>query len=145
MKNQLNAIINEEITNFLNEAYVFEGDNFKFQQRINKSMFYNYEGFSTDYDLNIDESDILVNWHLVFWLNQYGIENFNAIIDSVEGTYKIQYLNKQTDVQEQEVDKNISDIKWKFVVNNVNLETGNGLYINGLTFDFKTNTCDVEF
>lgn len=145
MKNQFNTIINEEISNFLNEAYVFEGDNFKFQQRINNSMFYNYAGFSTDYDLDINESNILINWHIVFWLNQYGIENFNIIVDSVEGTYKIQYLNKQTDVQEQEVEKNIADIKWKFVVGNANLELGSGLYVNGLTFDFKTNTCNVEF
>lgn len=145
MRKSLDILINEEVTNYLNEGYVFEGDNFKFQQRVNNSMFYNYEGFSTDYDLNIMESDIMVNWHIVFWLNEYGIENFNIIVDNVEGTYKIQYLNKQTDVQEQEVDKNISEIKWKFVVGNVSLELGNGLYITGLTFDFKTNTCDVEF
>ena len=108
MRKSLDILINEEVTNYLNEGYVFEGDNFKFQQRVNNSMFYNYEGFSTDYDLNIMESDIMVNWHIVFWLNEYGIENFNIIVDNVEGTYKIQYLNKQTDVQEQEVDKNIS-------------------------------------
>jgi hypothetical protein len=145
MKNSVNKIINEEVGNYLNEAYVFEGDNFKFQQRINNSTFINYEGFSTDYDLNIIESDVMVNWHIVFWLNQYGIENFNIIVDSVEGTYKIQYLNKQTDVQEQEVEKNISEIKWKFVVGAASLNIGGGLYVSGLNFDFKTNTCDVKF
>lgn len=152
MKNQqkiycdnIGKIINEEVQQILNESYVYEGDDFKFKQRITNSSFYNYEGFSNDYDVNISQSDIYISWHVGFWLNDSGIEHFYAGVDGVEGTYHIEYLNKQTDEIEQEADKNIAEFQWKFVIEDTALHLNKTLYIESLDFDFKTKTCRVVF
>jgi hypothetical protein len=67
-------------------------------------------------------------------------------------------LNKQTDVSEQEVDKNISEKKWKFEVGDFVLQfkreeksegdmipLNGGIYVTALNFDFETNICKVQF
>jgi hypothetical protein len=141
----LNKIIQEEMINVLNEAYSMEHENFRFRQRVRDSWFNNYKGFSTDYDTDITESDIIINWHIIFWLNDFGVENFVVSIDGVEGIYRVQLLNKQTDEIEQEVDKDISEIKWKFEVDDAVLQLNGSLYVTGLNFDFKTNICKVQF
>jgi hypothetical protein len=138
-------IINEEITNMLNEAYVVSDDRFKFKQQIINSSFFNYEGFSTEFDTDISESNILVNWTVSFWLNQAGIENLIVDITNIEGTYNLVYLNKQTDVVEQDNAKNIAENDWKFIVGDVNLQKGESLYISTLDFNFQTNECTVKF
>jgi hypothetical protein len=142
---KLNEIIQEEMVNVLNEAYSMEHENFRFRQRVRDSWFNNYEGFSNDYDTDITESDIIVNWHIIFWLNDFGVENFVINVDSVEGIYRVQLLNKQTDMTEQEVDKDISEIDWKFEVGDAALQLNGSLYVTGLNFDFKTNVCRVQF
>ncbi len=53
-------IINEEVQKFLTESRVYEGDDFKFKQRVTNSSFYNYEGFSSDYDIDISQSDTII-------------------------------------------------------------------------------------
>ncbi len=141
----LNEIIQDEWRKVLNESYSMEHENFKFRQQIVDSWFNNYQAFSNDFDIDINESNIFVNWHIIFWLNEFGVENFVVSVDSVEGTYKVSMLNKQTDVTEQEVDKNISEIKWKFVVGDAELQLNGSLYITALNFDFKTNVCNVQF
>ena len=147
MKSKINidSLINEEISQFLNESISMEHDNFKFKQEFNNSTFQNYEGFSNDYDINIEKSNISINWHVIFWLNDFGIENFIVIGDSVEGMFTINYHNKQTDAIDQTIDKDISEITWKFNINSPTLELNGGLYVNALNFDFKTNTCTVNF
>lgn len=147
MKKKINidGLINEEILHFLNESISMEHDNFRFRQEFNNSTFQNYEGFSTDYDTNIEKSNIVINWHVVFWLNDYGVENFIVIGDSVEGTYTINYNNKQTDAVDQTNDKDITEIDWKFVINEATLSLNSGLYVNGLDFNFKDNTCTLSF
>lgn len=143
--NTVGNVINEEVQNFLNESYTMEHENFKFRQEIKNSSFYNYDNFSNDFDVDINESDIFVDWHIAFWLNDYGIEHFIVEVDSVDGTYKVGLLNKQTDEMEQENDKNIAEFQWKFVVDEATLYLGKTLYISTLDFDFKTKTCRVTF
>jgi len=74
-----------------------------------------------------------------------GVENFLVQADSVEGTYKVVLLDKQTDEVSQEDDKNIAEIPWKFKIYDATLKLGDTLYINSLDFDFKTKICTVTF
>ena len=142
---KLSNIIHEEIKKILNEAYSFENKNFQFRQEIKNSSFYNFEGFSSDFDTNILESDIFITWHIAFWLNETGVQNFIVEADSVEGTYKLMYLNKQSDEVEQENDKDIAEFPWKFKITEANLHLGKTLYIKLLAFDFKTKICTITF
>jgi len=141
----IDTILNEEIKKFLNEGFVMENDNFRFRQEIKDSTFFNYEVFSSDFDADINDSDIFISWHISFWLNDFGVENFIISIDGVEGTYKLASYNKHTDALENETDKNIAEQPWKFNVGDAVLNTGGGLYVSGLDFDFKTNICSVTF
>lgn len=149
MKNRLdnivNKIVNEEIENFLLESVAVEHENFKFRQNIMNSWFHNYSNFSNDYDVDINESSINVNWHIVFWVNNMGVENFAAVVDSVDGVYRLDLLNKQTDKLEQQTDKDIAEVEWKFIIDEATLEANGSLYIETLEFDFKTNDCTVKF
>lgn len=147
MKNKINInnLINEEVSHFLNESISMEHENFRFKQELNNSRFINYEGFSNDFDLNVEKSNILINWHIIFWLNDSGVENFIVVGDSVEGTYTLNYYNKQTDAIDQTNDKDISEIQWKFTTNKPVLELNGGLYVQELNFDFKTNICTLLF
>lgn len=141
----INKILNEEIEKFLNEGYVFEHENFKFKSRIEQPSFYNYEGFSNDYDVDINESDIYINWHMGFKLNEFGVENLIIYVDSVEGTYKVQYLDKQTDEVIQESDKNIGDSNWSFNLDSPIMQMGKALYVNYIDFYFDTLESNVGF
>jgi hypothetical protein len=142
---KLSNIIHEEIKKILNEAYSFENKNFQFRQEIKNSSFYNFEGFSNDFDMNILESDIFITWHIAFWLNEAGIQNFIVEADGLEGTYKLMYLNKHSDEVEQENDKDIAEFPWKFKIIEANLHLGKTLYIKLLAFDFKTKICTITF
>lgn len=142
---KINNIIQEELKKFLKEGYVMEHENFKFRQEIKKSNFYNYQNFSNDYDVYINESQIFINWRIGFWLNDIGIENFIVQADSVDGIYKVNLLNKQTDELVQEIDKNIAEVQWKFQINDAVLKLNDTLYIESLDFDFKTKICVVTF
>ncbi|MFA5207286.1 MAG: hypothetical protein WC428_01275 [Candidatus Paceibacterota bacterium] len=122
-----------------------EHENFKFRQEIKNSSFYNFESFSNDFDVDVNESDLFINWHIGFWLNDFGVENFFVEIDGVDGTYKVVLLNKQSDEVEQENDKNIAEFPWKFKVTEANLRLGKTLYVDTLDFDFKTKICTVTF
>lgn len=139
-----NDIIKEEIQGLLNEAYVMSDDRFHFNERLTNSTFYNYESFTTEFDSDIIQSDIVVTWKVSFWLNQMGIENLIIDIEKVEGTYILQLFDKHTDERKQETQKNIQEVDWKFVIEEANLIKGGSLYISELEFDFKTNTCSVK-
>ena len=142
---EIKDIIKEELQSLLKEGYVMEHDNFKFRQEIKNSSFYNFQSFSNDFDVDVNESDIIINWRIGFWLNDMGVENFLVQVDSVEGTYHVEYFNKQSDEVEQEDDKNIAEIPWKFRVDEANLTLGGGLYVQSLDFDFETKICAVDF
>jgi hypothetical protein len=142
---EIKDIIKEELQNFLHEGYVMEHDNFKFKQEIKNSGFYNFQSFSNDFDVDISESQIFINWRIGFWLNDMGVENFLVQADSVEGTYHVELFNKQSDEVEQEMDKNIAEIPWKFQIDDAELRKGGGLYVQSLEFDFETKICTVDF
>ena len=142
---KINDIINEEYVQLLKEAYSFENENLKCRQEIKNSSFYNYEAFSNDFDVNVNESDIFINWRISFWLNDYGVENFVVEVDNVIGTYKMVLLNKQSDEVEQENEKDIAEFPWKFKVTDAVLRLGKTLYVQSLDFDFKTKVCKVTF
>lgn len=143
--NEIQNIIKEEVQNFINEGVTMEHENFKFRQEIKNSVFYNYGAFSNDFDVDIKESDIFVNWHIAFWVNDAGVENFIVTVDGVDGTYKVILLNKQSDEVEQDNDKNIAEFQWKFIVEEASLHLGKTLYISNLDFDFKSKNCRVTF
>lgn len=145
LKMNINDIINEEIKKHLNESYSFEPEHFKFKQQITNPSFYNYSSFSSDHDVEIYESDIIVEWHIGFWLNEMGVENFMVHIDRVSGDYKIELINKQSDATEQEIVKNIEEIKWNFNIDDATLDLNGGLYIQSISFDFNTKSCDIDF
>ena len=142
---KIKDIIQEEFQYLLKEGYVMEHDNFKFKQKIENPSFFHFQSFSNDYDVNIIESDIYVNWRIGFWLNNMGVENFLVQADSVEGTYKVELRDKQSDEVSQELDKNIAENNWRFQILDANLILGGFLYIENLTFDFATQICNVEF
>jgi len=142
---EIKDIIKEELQTILKEGYVMEHDNFKFRQMIEKISYYNFQGFSNDFETDVTESEIAVNWRIGFWLNDQGVENFLVQVDSVEGTYHVQYLHKQSSEVEQEMDKNISEVPWRFDIPQTTLRMGDGLYIESLEFDFQTKVCTVNF
>jgi len=140
------TIIFEEIQKFLNESYIMNDDRFHFKERLTNSSFYNYSAFTNEFDSEVTESDIVVNWGISFWLNDMGVENFIVDVESVEGTFLLKLFDKQNDEQKQETPKNINDFEWKFIIDNdANLQKGSSLYINGLSFDFKNKNCIVKF
>jgi len=139
----IKSIINEEIA-LLSESYIHSDDNFIFKQTITNSYFSNYDN-SSDYDLDIKESNILVKWRVKFWLNNFGIENFIIEVDSIEGQYVLEQYDKVSDELVNSIAKNINEIKWNFENSDVALTTNGSLYIDSLEFDFKTNTCIVKF
>ena len=141
----IKEIINEEFKSILTEGYVMEDDKLKFRQEFKNAGFQNYQSFSDDHDIDIIESDIIISWRVGFWLNQGGIEHFLVQGDSVEGTYKVELRNKQTDEVEQELDKNIAEEPWKFQIYDATLVLNEYLYIESLDFDFETKICTITF
>jgi len=142
---EIKSIIKEELLSLLKEGYVMEHDNLKFQQKIENPSFHNFQSFSSDYDIDVIESDIYINWRIGFWLNEMGVDKFIVQADAVQGTYKVELRDKQTDEVSQEIDKNIAEIPWKFQILDANLTLNGTLYIDNLTFDFATKVCNVEF
>lgn len=138
-------IINEEIQKFLNESRSYEGDEFKFRTKINNASFYGYEGFSSDYDIEIYESNINISWHLGFWLNDMGVENLSIHVDSVDGTFTLEMRDKHSDEVVQETLKNINETKWIFEIENGSINKGHSLYPQSISFDFKSKKCEVDF
>ena len=134
-------IITDEIKKMLNEGTVLSDDKLRFQQRLNNSTFNNYESFTNEFDSRVSESDIIATWKVLFWINQFGIENFIIDVEKIEGTFMLQMYDKHSDKMEQETPKNINDFDWKFVIDNASLVRGGSLYLSALSFDFKTNTC----
>jgi len=127
----LQKLISEELNGLINESYIMEHENFKFRQEIkNSSSFYNYDELSQDYDVDIDEGDITVNWHISFWLNDFGIENFIVTIDSVEGTYHVLLIDKQSNEIERDYNKNIEEIQWEFEIDDAELHMGKVFTLN---------------
>lgn len=141
----LKHIIVEELNKLITESISMEHENFKFRQNVKDSQFYNYSGFSQDFDIEINESSVNINWHIAFWLNDFGVEDFIVVVDSVDGLYRVDMLDKQTDVLQQQTDKDIAEVQWKFVIEDAVFRMNNSLYIESAEFDFGTNTCKIMF
>lgn len=137
---EIKNIIKEEIENLFSKNV-----RYNFRQQLNNSWFYNYESFSNDYDVEMVESNIFVNWNVDIWIRPNGIENFVVNVESVEGEYGMELHDKQSDEVAQELKKNIAETPWKFTVNDVKLEPNLAFYIERLTFDFASKVCDVDF
>lgn len=141
----INKIIKEEVAGIINEGFVVKDNRFRFKEVLNNSLFYSYDSFSTDYDLDVTDSNITITWNVSFSLNEMGIENFSIEVESLEGTYNLEYRSKQTDAVEQEIEKNINDNQWKFQIDDTALNLGGSMYVMDLVFDFKNNVCTVGF
>jgi len=142
---EIKKIIKEELANLLTEGYVMEHDNFRFKQRFVNAGFYNFQSFSNDHDIDITESDIIINWKIGFELETRGVQKFLVNGESVEGMYKVQLLNKQTDEVEQDIEKNIAEEPWKFQIHDADLKLNQYLIIEAIDFDFKTKICTLTF
>ena len=118
---EIKDIIKEEILSHNERQPIY-----RFTHKAENPSFYKFQSFSNDYDIDITESDIMVTWRAGFWLNDNGIENFMIDIESVQGTYHVEYYDKQSDELAQEADKNIGEIPWKFEIWDAPLEKVGG-------------------
>jgi hypothetical protein len=148
---KLKSLIKEELNDMVREvaaeapgATLVKDDRLKFASVVNAD-FYNYEGFTADFDSGIERSKITVYWGVNFLVNPEGIYKFNIEVERVEGQYLLQMFDKQTDEMMQETPKNIADNKWRFQIDEVAIEQGGFLFVRELTFDFKNNICEVTF
>lgn len=107
--------------------------------------FLNYKTFTTQYDTDIINYDIIVNWSAYFKLNQAGFENFIIDVEGVKGLFTVEMRDLHSDEVVSEEEKNIEDFDWKYIVDDANLTKGSSLYIHHLTFDFKQKSCTVVF
>lgn len=107
----INEIIKEEI-NTLNESQVFQDNNLIFNETINNSEFVNYDTLSPNFDSNILESSITINWGISFWVNDFGIENFIINVNNVSGNFVMELHDKHSDELMQKNTKDINIVKW---------------------------------
>lgn len=142
---KINDIIKEEVNGILNEGLVMKDERFQFMQNVKNSTFNNYSSFTTEFDADITESDLFVNWSVSFWLNKNGIENLVIDIEGLSGEFNLEMYDRQTDEKKQDTVKDISEFEWKFIIGDANLAKGGGLYIKDLIFDFGEKTCVVTF
>ena len=144
---KINDIIQEELKSVLSEGFVFNDEKnvFKFVQNVKNVTFNNYSSFSSEFDTDITESDLWVNWSAGFWLNENGFQNFLIEIEKIRGEFIVEMYNRQTDKEEQSIPKEISEIPWKFVVDGAVLPKDGTLYISALIFNFEDNMCTVTF
>jgi hypothetical protein len=147
----IKSIIKEELTDMVREtatqapaSTLVKDNRLRFASVVNAD-FYNYEPFTGDFDSSIDRAKIVVHWGVSFLVNPEGIFKFNVDVESVEGQYIVKMFDKHTDELMQETPKNISEIKWRFQVDEVAIENGGFLFVRELSFDFKNNLCEVIF
>ena len=148
MKISMNDIIKEEVQKFAEEKprVATTNNDFRFVQQVPKVFFYNYSSFSTDYDVDVKESNIVVTWQVSFWVNSSGIQKFIIEGKKVEGSYNIELYDQQSYELKQQTQKNIQDDQWKFIVDDdVVLTMDRPLNVKDLEFDFKNKTCSLSF
>lgn len=148
MKFSMNDIIKEEVEKFIEEKPHIATSNkdFQFTQQIPDVVFYNYSTFSNDYDVDVKQSNIILTWQIVFVVDSKGIQKFIVEGQKVEGPYSIELYDQHSSELKQQTQKNIQDNQWKFVIDdNVVLVPNNPLIVKNLEFDFKNNTCKLNF
>jgi len=148
MKISMNDIIKEEVQKFAEEKprVATTNNDFRFVQQVPKVFFYNYSSFSTDYDVDVKESNIVVTWQVSFWVNSSGIQKFIIEGQKVEGPYNIELYDQHSYELKQQTQKNIQDDQWKFIVeDDVMLTLDRPLNVKDLEFNFKNKTCKLSF
>jgi hypothetical protein len=143
--NNINNIIINEINNFLNEGHSFENESLRFRDIVREPTFINYDSISNDYDVTINNPNLIINWHVGFQLNPQGIEKIIPFIDNVEGTYQVEFHDIHSDELVQHDDKNIAEIKWNFSIEPFQFTIDNPIYVESVKFDFESRTCTVYF
>ena len=139
-------IIHEEMLDFLFESHIVGGDSLRFKQAVQNVLFYNYNTFTSEFDTDIKQSNIVVTWTISLRLNSQSVEKFVIDVEKVEGYFMLQMLDLQTDELKQETAKNINDFQWKFLIDDeATLTMNQPLYIKELDFDFKNKSCIVTF
>lgn len=146
----INKIITEEFIKFLTEEYYHDKEYFTFTQRLNNSYFSNFDSFSTDFDTDITGSDINITWKVIFDLmnNNAGISRILVEIENIQGVFYYSLMDRRTDEvapENENIQKDINEIKWNFNYDNVILGNENPLSIKELEFDIKNKTCTVKF
>lgn len=146
----INKIIIEEFNKFLTEEYYHDKEYFTFTQRLNNSYFSNFDSFSTDFDTDITGSDIIITWKVIFDLmnNDAGIGRILVEVENIQGVFYYSLMDKRTDEvapENENIQKDINEIKWNFNYNNVILSNENALSIKELEFDIKNKICIVVF
>jgi hypothetical protein len=143
----MKKLIEEEIKKFLNENY--ENNNkFSFVHTltdITQISFFNYNLFTNEYDTDITNANIIVNWNLFVNTKEWGIKSFDVEVSNVSGGFILDLLDKQTDEVVQELEKNIEEFDWKFICETSTLSFDDSIYIKELEFDFKSQICRVKF
>jgi hypothetical protein len=147
MKNLLiENIIYEEYSDMIQEYESNNTNKFNFNENFDSPQFLNYDELINDPNIDINQSNILINWDANLWLNNSGIENFSINVNDVTGNFIIErYDNSGTTIEE--IEKNIKDFEWKIDIDDSNaiLKIGKSLYIQNVIFDFKNKTCIVVF
>jgi len=140
----INKIINDEIR-LISENYVYANGQFTFKSVIEQSHFFNYDNISSEYESDINDSNIVINWGIGFNPDEQGIGYMKIVIIGLEGTFSLELRDKNTDELISNTEKNIDEYKWRFIIGEANLTNGGTLYATDLQFDFKNNTCTVSF
>ena len=148
-------VVNEEIQRFLNEDITGDNDDFRFTNELRmldpmkEGMpvnFYNYSSFSADYDIDVLDAYVIVTWKVGFEANSNGIKNFFINVEKVDGQYRVEMRDKQSDEVVQTTDKNIADTQWKFEVDDDTfMKVNGGLFVEEISFDFANNQCVLAF
>ncbi len=141
---KINQIINEEIS-ILNENISFEPEQLLFNQLVTNSWFYNFDNIYDNYDEQVVNTNIGIQWRLGFDTQESGIKNIIPYIVGVYGNYDIELRDIHSDELIQRISKNISEIKWNFEIENFILSPDKSTYVKNLTFDMKSKICEVEF
>ena len=128
----------------INESTIINDNKFKFFEDKMDVIFLNHEFTSQEYDVDINNNNISVEWDVNFCINNNVIENILININEISGTYDVLLIDKETGDTIKNINKNINEIEWKFNVDYDGLFKNKSLYINTLVFDFKEKTCTVN-
>ena len=141
---KINQIINEEIS-ILNENISFEPEQLLFNQLVTNPGFYNFDDVYDNYDEQVVNSNIGIQWRLGFDIQESGIKNIIPYIINVYGDYDIELRDIHSDELIQRIAKDISEIKWEFKIENFILSPDKPTYVDSVSFDMKTRICEVDF
>lgn len=148
MKISMNDIIKEEVEKFVGERprVAASNNDFHFVQQVPKIFFYNYSSLSTEYDVDVRESNIVLTWQITFLVDSRGIQKFMVEGQKVEGPYNIELYDQHSYELIKQEQKNIEEDQWRFIIeDDIVIILGKPLRIKDLEFDFKNKICKLSF